>query len=306
MFVYKDEHDKIFYMKFQLDKLPNADDAIELLVYGVNNPGPSITEQLVSLLQRKLLTLTLDALSSLLTKNPWFNLLDSDVTFIRCFASAHDKLSETGISTNSTDCARTYVLPSHVNDPLIMMLMFRQNICGSTFIHHLRHESNTAGQDPIQVEECGGKIERVCFTKLPEFHFYFNSSPSQLDPNYQKLETLTSRGREFARQAGSGIAIIEVSLQHHSLDTQGENVVIANKKDRILKEDITICEYDPDLEEEKQGRCKLRVEIINTTVDIGEYNWRLKPLNTMPIIPVGIWSWVVLLKPSIGMRWYWN
>ena len=77
VFVYKDESDNVFYMKLRWYRLSEAKDSdrnpnmIELEVYGCDKPGPSITDHLVCLLKKKLLTLTLEALSSLLKKNPW-------------------------------------------------------------------------------------------------------------------------------------------------------------------------------------------------------------------------------------------
>lgn len=77
VFVYKDESDNVFYMKLRWYRLSEAKDTdrnpnmIELAVYGCDTPGPSITDHLVCLLKKKLLTLTLEALSSLLKKNPW-------------------------------------------------------------------------------------------------------------------------------------------------------------------------------------------------------------------------------------------
>jgi hypothetical protein len=46
---------------------------------------------------------------------------------------------------------------------------------------------------------------------------YYNNAPSKLDPNFQAVSTLTSKGAEFSRQAGTGIAIVELSL----LDANG-------------------------------------------------------------------------------------
>jgi hypothetical protein len=77
VFVYKDESDNVFYMKLRWYRLSEAKDTdrnpnmIELAVYGCDTPGPSITDHLVCLLKKKLFTLTLEALSSLLKKNPW-------------------------------------------------------------------------------------------------------------------------------------------------------------------------------------------------------------------------------------------
>jgi hypothetical protein len=77
VFVYKDELENVFYMKLRWFRVSDAKDtdrnpnAIELSVYGCEEPGPSITDHLVCLLKKKLLNLTLEALSSLLKKNPW-------------------------------------------------------------------------------------------------------------------------------------------------------------------------------------------------------------------------------------------
>lgn len=77
VFVYKDELENVFYMKLKWLRVPNAKDTdqnphvIELSVYGCDKPGPSITDHLVCLLKKKILTLTLEAISSLLKKNPW-------------------------------------------------------------------------------------------------------------------------------------------------------------------------------------------------------------------------------------------
>ncbi|KAL7542994.1 hypothetical protein ACHAXR_012278 [Thalassiosira sp. AJA248-18] len=276
LFVYKDEKDNVFYLKLNSFKVSGADETeqnphiIELLVFGCDNPGPSITDQLVCLLRRKLLTITLDALSSLLKKNPWFNLLTSDLAFIKNFSSALRELDHDN-GPASPDRTRTYVLPPHVQDPLMLLLMFRQNICGSTFIQFLHHESSTDEGDTAEVEECADQLETLDWKPgMPEFHFYFNSSPSQLDPTYQPVTTLTERGRQYSRQAGSGIAIIEVNLQHGNNSEcqihvgRNENI-INNKKLRLSKSDIGLQTDSPS---EHNEHFKIRVDIINTTVDI--------------------------------------
>ena len=130
IFVYKDESEHVFYMKLSWYKVEDAAETeqnlhmIDLLVFGCDEPGDSITDALVCLLKRKLLTLTLDALSGLLTKNPWLNLLESDIEFIRGFSSALGELDQEKRS-ESTSTVRTYLLPAHVRDPLILLLMFR-------------------------------------------------------------------------------------------------------------------------------------------------------------------------------------
>jgi len=275
IFVYKDESSSIFYMKLNWNKISDAEDTeqnphiIELLVHGCDKPGPLITDQLVSLLRRKLLTLTLDALSNLLKKNPFFNLLSSDLAFIKTFSNASNASREVDHSSTLPDCTRTYVLPPHVQDPLILLLMFRQNICGSTFIQHLHHESCSDESDAIQIDEDQGDIGIISFSKLPDFQFYFNSSPSQLDPNYQAMVTLTGKGREYARQAGSGIAIIEVNLQHGNNSKcqihVGKKADAMNRKLRVSKSDISLC---ADESAKHHDQFSISVQITNTTVDI--------------------------------------
>ena len=137
IFCYKDESENVFYMKLSWSKVPEAEETeqnphmIELVVHGCDKPGQLITDQLVFLLKRKVLTLTLDALSSLLKKNPRFNLLATDLAFIKGFTSAFSVL---GYEEYPASPIRTYSLPSTVLDPLIIILMLRQNICVS-FCH---------------------------------------------------------------------------------------------------------------------------------------------------------------------------
>ena len=271
LFVYKDESDHVFYMKLNWHKIQDAEEddqylhTIELQVFGCDKPGPSITEQLVNLLKRKLLTFTLDALSSLLKKNVWFNLLNSDLIFIKSFESELRQLDNDGKDDSTpSDSIRIYSLPQYIQDPLIILLMFRQNVCGSTFIQHLHYDD--ARTDKVELQE-GHDYFKLRFKELPEFQFYFNSHPSQLDPNFQPLTTLTDKGREFSRKAGSGIAIIEVNLMYNDdaeceivVGKQGE-AVSSNK----LESDISLSRYNPSADK----KCwKIKVDITNTTVDI--------------------------------------
>lgn len=197
IFVFKDESDNIFYMK-----LCENLNSIELCVFGLSHPGPSITEQLVCLLQKKILMLPLEILTSVLKKNPYYSLLPADVSFIRGFSDEmsnldHDSDNFLGKSR------RSYALPPHIQDPLLILLLFRQNITGSSFIHHLyesSEETTFSTLSDILNESEEGSI-KLCIPPS-EFIFYFNSSPSQLDPSYQPLTTLTEKGKQFSRQAG--------------------------------------------------------------------------------------------------------
>ncbi len=217
IFTYKDESDNVFYMTLRHYRTPESKDGehnpniIELQVHGLTKPGPSITDQLARLLQKKLLLLPLDALSTVLKKNPYYQLLPADVAFLTQFRSAWKSL-EHDIDEISECSTKVYELPIQVQDPIMLLLMFRQNISGSTFIQHL-HEStedkSVKASDIMQKERSG--CYKIHF--LPkEFLFYFNSSPSQLDPDYQPLTTLTEKGRLFSRQAGVSFRACDIFL----------------------------------------------------------------------------------------------
>lgn len=126
VFVYKDEDNRIYYMQ-----LTEHSHTIELCVHGLNIPGASITTQLVCLLKKQLLLLPLNTLSSVLTKNPYFALLPSDVKFLREFDGEMAKL-DGGYDSCSVESKRLYELPSYIQDPLLVLLLFRRNITGST------------------------------------------------------------------------------------------------------------------------------------------------------------------------------
>lgn len=284
--VYRDESNNIYYMNLIYRKNIGQDDdenshVIELLVYGIAPPGPVITEELVRLLQRKLLQLPLDALSSVLNKNPQYTLLATDMSFINNF-SRRLKEIEPEIDSNVDSYVRTYDLPSHVQDPLTLLLMFRQNICASTFIQRLHHESSEADvqvSDMMKTNAEDGNI-RVTFP-LPrnEFCFFFNSLGLGLDPAAQHVTTLTEQGRIYSRQAGSGIAIIHVSLMGSTPSGQ----IYVGKGKEMLKNTLGATKdyisLTPSIDESKDVY-KLVINITNTTVDIETiHKWVLLSLN---------------------------
>jgi hypothetical protein len=272
--VYRDESNNIYYMNLIYRKSIRQDDeenshVIELLVYGIEQPGPVITEELVRLLQRKLLMLPLDALSSVLNKNPQYNLLATDMSFINNF-SRRLKEIEPEIESNNNGCLRTYELPSHVEDPLTLLLMFRQNICGSTFIQRLHYESNEVDMQLSDMMEVNAEDGSIILNGLPgnEFCFFFNSLGLGLDPAAQHVTTLTAQGRIYSRQAGSGIAVIQVSLLHGS---SSADHICVGKGDTMLETTLGVSkEYislNPAADESK-GTYKLVVKVTNTTVDL--------------------------------------
>lgn len=186
-FVYKDELQKVFYMELKWSKVPGSEETdqnphmIELIVRGCDEPGQLITSQLVYLLKKKVLELTLDSLSSLLNKNPWFNLLNTDLTFIKGFKSALRSLGKE--KENLVIPTRTFILPPTILDPLVILLMFRHNICGNTFFHELHTQNESSKSNIVEVVEDNEEV-MVRFATLPTFfQIYFNSSPSVLGKN---------------------------------------------------------------------------------------------------------------------------
>jgi hypothetical protein len=272
--VYRDESNNIYYMNLSYRKSIRQDDeenshVIELLVYGVEQPGPVITEELVRLLQRKLLMLPLDALSSVLNKNPQYNLLATDMSFINNF-SRRLKEIEPDIELNNNNWLRTYELPSHVEDPLSLLLMFRQNICGSTFIQLLHHESNDSHTQLSYMMEVNAEDGSIILNGLPgnEFCFFFNSLGLGLDPAAQHVTTLTDQGRIYSRQAGSGIAVIQVSLLHGSSSV---GRICVGKGDTMLETNFGVSNEYTSLNPvtpDSKGTYKLVVKVTNTTVDV--------------------------------------
>jgi hypothetical protein len=126
LFVYKDEVDYVFYMR--LSSFVNADgsEGIILLVHGAEMPGPSITTELCRLLERMLFSISLEALSSVLTKNPFYPLLPVDIGFVREFESKWTAITENDESILSTphENERSYEFPDGV-DPMLVLMYFR-------------------------------------------------------------------------------------------------------------------------------------------------------------------------------------
>jgi len=223
-FVYKDETGAIFYLNLSpVSSSALNENSIELKVYGVEEPGPSITQQLNEILQKRLLSLSVDTLSSLLTKNPNFNWKKEDLQLIRSFRRSFSVLGEGDeVQINSEDSI--YEFPEQVFDPLAVLLYFKQNLCGSTFFHRLQDQNSEQAEIDamltIQGEGCCSGFGLEVKFDPSEFRFFYNNAPSPLDPGYEHLSTLTLKGSEYARMAGNGIALIELTL----VDKQGYDI----------------------------------------------------------------------------------
>ena len=127
LFVYKDTNDAIFYLRLEPMegrlREGTEEDGIELLVYGVEEVGKSITSQLVELMRTHIDSVALSALSNILRNNTQFNVAAEDVTFLKSFATE--------------SVTSFYTLPGVVVDPMLYLLYVRQNICASGFVHSL-------------------------------------------------------------------------------------------------------------------------------------------------------------------------
>lgn len=292
VFVYKDESDAVFYMKLKAAGSDEGANCVELLVFGLQLPGPSVTRQLVRILQRRLLVLAVDVLSIVLSKNPQFNWKSSDVKFLRSFEDAWLSL-EDEMNVPRVDKDVDYALPSFVYDPIMLLLFFRQNICGSTFFHRFQEaniESESLREDcyrgpSIIPEDDDGMM--VPFDSR-EFAVFYNNTPSPLDPELQPVSTLTDKGAEYSRKTGMGIALIEVTLIDHDGQVVQELVVGRSPKKTMCMPDINIDSLRLRKEEkgykneQRNGNSdyRIRISIVDTALDRDAlHSWVLLSLN---------------------------
>jgi hypothetical protein len=211
IFVYKDESEEIFYMRLHARGSGiDGDGKVELLVHGINRPGPSVTHQLKVLLQRRLLMIAVEMLSAVLTKNPHFRVSAFDLDFLRSFDKEWTSLAKEEPTPDPADMF--YELPEFVNDPTMVLLMFRQNLCGSTFFHRLNdigYESlSPAITESRRMDNGGSKLN----WNNHEFTLYYNNAATTLNQSFQGVSTLTEKGAELSRHIGNGIAMIEILL----------------------------------------------------------------------------------------------
>jgi len=204
--VYKDEGGAVFY--FRLDEAEGehpGEGSLELHIHGVDMPTASMTTQLTKLLSRKLMQIGLDMLSVVVTKNPHYAWKEADISFIQNFALQWRAVDGGGAS-ETHEVEKSYALPLEVFDPGMIMLYFRQNLCGSTYFQQLVESQAKSAETDAEVlgPSLVESLQLTCF---------FNNSPSKLNSELQSRSTLTARGEEYRQQAGTGLAIIEVSLE---------------------------------------------------------------------------------------------
>ena len=104
-------------------------------------------------------------------------------------------------------CSRSLAFQNEI------MLTFSQNICGSGFFHHLNEadaEPSDSDTDiPNDDQDTAGTHDNeksgivLPFDKS-YFSLFYNNSPSQVDPHYQPVSTLTKRGDDYRKKSGTG------------------------------------------------------------------------------------------------------
>jgi hypothetical protein len=286
-FVYKDESGSVFYM--QLEALGGGvenDGAIELLVYGLDGPGKSVTSQLTALIQKRLMQIAVDMFSAVLTKNSHYAWKQSDLIFVQSYEDTWTTLDEGGhIPSVATE--RIYSFPNKIGaDPAFLILYFRQNLCGSTYFHTLHFEGEPVQQQLLPIED------NVIRLKSLNPVFYYNNAPSKLNPRFQGQSTLTEKGSEYSRSAGTGIAIINLTF----VDQNGLTV---DKLHLGTPPEATAC-IPPSIPANLLRGCEEGASI----VDVGDQHLRLKVSITDTAIRKDVLhDWVRLTLNQVLTSW---
>jgi hypothetical protein len=289
IFVYKDEQQHIFYMKFEPreNRMDPSKHGIAFFVYGIKPAGASITKQLDCLIKKKLMTLCVETISTELTKSQHFDLSQSDIEFIKSFEETWRSLENEVSSSQSHE--EFYEYPLLVYDPVLVLLCFRQNISGSTFFNIWRRNTTQSIQQTeretslLNTESNYNVRDGASFTfDHNDFSLCYNATQFQLNPEFQAVSTLTDKGKEFSRKAGTGIALIDIKLLDPKDSSQKISDISVGKipKERIdhlqildnlsfrrlSKAEVTSSNH--------QGQTRFSVRIYNTTLDVEAiYRW---------------------------------
>lgn len=222
--------------------------------------------------------LAVDALSTVLTKNPHLKWKASDTSFLRSFQELYRPADDES-DLSDFDTVVEYAVPDYLNDPIMLLVLFRQNICGSTFFHRLQEAyvemSPSQTMIPSQSSNATRQMDNDKDTMVPfdprEFTLFYNNAPSPLDPEFQPVCTLTSKGAEYSRKTGTGIAVIDVTL----IDRDGQTVQALNVGQTPTEMDISStslrlermenCSEPPS--RDKMHEYRIRVHIADTALD---------------------------------------
>lgn len=300
IFVYKDEAMGIFYLSLEEVASENqGTENVKLLVFGVQEPGASVTVQLTRLLRKKILLLAVDAWASVLKKNPHFSWKKADLEFLQNFQSQWSKEDDDTTTTAVGKNEYWFELPESVYDPLSVLMYFRQNICGSTFFHRLNEaiidDTDQPEEPPLSIDSCQDGAEIVFDPN--EFVFFYNNTPSPLDPNFQALSTLTARGKRYSERTGTGVAIIELSLVRKGDDAESSSKFrigsppgssacrLSTPLDLLRAKEVVLSDPAEDVGR-KQPATKFLVSIRLTDTDLNREalkDWLLLTLNQVVV-----------------------
>ena len=170
-----------------------------------------------------------------LTKNPRYAWRAADINFVKDYNRMWKEVEEDTREDEPQTCF--YSLPASVYDPSTILLIFRQNLCGSTYFH------------PFTANSTRGEAAED--SETPHFTFYYNNFPSKLTHKLQGRSTLTKKGAEFARMAGQGLALIDVSL----VDSSGNLHSALRPSDEVSE---IVSQLDVD-----DGSAQVRHEVID-------------------------------------------
>ncbi|CAG8534715.1 5243_t:CDS:10, partial [Dentiscutata heterogama] len=168
-------------------------------VFGIDPPGKEITEELMALLENKLMTnITLTAMSTFLVRNPKFNPTREDVDFILPVMKTPNRLCLT--------------IPSSIKTVYTLLVYFKQNLS-----HYLkvfsgvevtsaieRHHNTTYGVSYNRISNIddGRKSPISSYDiQLYEFSFYYNNNTQPRSSN-----------SAFELSVGEGIAGLCITL----------------------------------------------------------------------------------------------
>ena len=178
----KDDDGRIFYMKLRARSSEgNEVYKVEFVVYGLQQPGSSITDILNTRLRREFMTICTENISSILQKNERFNLSDTDVKFINGFQKMWG-------DENKYPNEKIYSFPSLIYDPVMVMVYFRQNIHASYYFKSSIDTDNDEQhlRGPDEVDEGNGI--KFCLNHR-EFNLFYIASKFEVGDN--QISTLS-------------------------------------------------------------------------------------------------------------------
>ena len=269
IFVYRDEQDHIVYMTLEAGV-----DVVRLVVRGVDSVGISVTSQLCRLLEKKMMSIALEQLTSLLCKNPYFELKSEDLNFLETY--------EMSMGINDDDKQQSeyiFNFPSIVNDPLLVCCMFRQNICGSAYFHRLAIADKSSHVDNDVFYSNMNQEENVARFVESNFSFFYINTPTPLNNNLQSTSTLTHKGAHFARHTGGGVALVRIQLLQNGAPLSRCKVGDEIQQNTLLNPEVIKMERVDG--SNQTGNCfSLKITIVNTSLRIDVlFDWIELSLN---------------------------